>query len=157
MQVPSLDGVLRQVTCSVDPFAHELAIFLVPGETYSIEVRASVATSTPPVGVTARVDGVATFTPPGSFTGLSPDSVAALGRCIAQKAHELGLDQTLDVATLLDHHEVWQWQQDADSIKGLLAASTGPLVTEFQQSMELGVPSFEVPTWRIPDLHVFPG
>ncbi len=155
MQVPSVDGVLRQVTCATDPTTRELAIFSEPGETYTIEVAASVSTSDPAVGTTARVDAVATFTPPGSFTGLHPESIAALGRCLAQKAHELGLEQTLDVAALLDHHEVWQWQQDADSIKGLVAAGTGPLVTDFQQSLDLGVATFEPGRWDVSDLHVF--
>ena len=155
MEVASVDGIPRQVTCSVDPQTHELAIFSQPGETYTIEVRASASTSDPAVGTTARVDGVATFTPPGSYEGLSPDSIAALGRCLAQKAHELNLEQTIDVDSLLDHHEVWQWQQDADSIKGLIAAGTGPLVTEFRESMDLGVTKFDIPEWQIPDLHVF--
>lgn len=157
MNVPSVDGTLRHITCSIDPGTHELAIVSLPGETYTIEVRASAATSNPAVGTTARIEAVATFTPPGSFNGLSPDSITALGRCWAQQAHELHLRQTFDVASLLDHHEVWQWQQDANTLQELLAVGDDPLVAEFRRGMGLATNGFEVPNWRVPDVFVFPG
>jgi hypothetical protein len=116
---------------SIDPAAHVLSLFSSGGDAYTVTVVATVTEG--PDTATAT----ATFSPPGSYQGFTPESIGLLGKCIARKAHEVGEIPTLDVAALLDHHEIHEWQEDVGTLTDQLIGLGPAVATQFTQFVDV--------------------
>lgn len=74
LSIPAPNGPF-DIRYSIDPQTYRLTVDCEPGDKFDVEVRAEVAADT-------AISGVARLNPAGSYTGIEPDGIAMIARCI---------------------------------------------------------------------------